>query len=103
MSTKRAAELNLLAAENKAKYIESCEGKTFHAILETVKNPAIMTGQSKQKIYRAVTENFLHCEIFAEQVPFKSGDEINVRITGVDFNRVKKGGEYDTTAVFDEI
>lgn len=100
VSTRRAAELNLLAAENKAKYIESCEGKTFHAILETVKNPAIITGQSKQKIYRAVTENFLHCEIFAVQIPFKSGDEINVRITGVDVNRVKKGGEYDTTAVF---
>lgn len=99
VSAERAAKLNLMAAEKKAKYIESCKGKTFRAILETVKNPSVMVGKSNRKIYRAVTENFLHCELLESQIPFKPGDEINVTVTGVDINRVKKGGEYDTLAV----
>ncbi|MGP1458806.1 MAG: tRNA (N(6)-L-threonylcarbamoyladenosine(37)-C(2))-methylthiotransferase MtaB [Treponema sp.] len=100
VGTARAAELGLWAAKSKKKYIESCAGKTFSAILETVKNPALMLGESAQKAYRAVTENFLHCEIRAQKLPFIPGSEVFVTITGVDEARVKKGGEYDTVAVF---
>ena len=99
-ATARAAELGVWAAESKKKYIASCAGKTFSAILETVKNPALITGDSMQKIYRAVTENFLHCEIRAPKQPLAPGSEVNVMVTGINEARVKKGGEYDTVAVF---
>lgn len=99
-ATARAAELGVWAAESKKKYIASCTGKTFSAILETVKNPALITGGSMQKIYRAVTENFLHCEIRAKKMPLEPGSEVNVTVTGINEARVKKGGEYDTVAVF---
>ncbi len=102
VSAERAARLNAWAAESKAHYIHGCIGKTFTAVLENAKTPPLLMQNNGRKIYRAVTENFLHCEIDAYQLPFRPGDEIKVEIKGFYEQRIKKGGEYDTIALFKE-
>lgn len=102
VSAARAARLNAWAAESKMRYIQNCIGKTFNAVLESARNSPVFIQNTGRKIYRAVTENFLHCEIDADQLPFQAGDEIKLEIKGFSEQRIKKGGEYDTIAVFTE-
>lgn len=100
-SSERAAILSGWASENKKKYIESCSGKVFDAILENVKKNVFYTAE-KGKIFHAVTENFLHCEILGkpQNSLLKQGDIVKVRILNPVCNDMKKGGEIDCIAEF---
>lgn len=102
ISGERAASLSRWAAESKRSYIESCIGKEFDAVLETVKRPVIMKSFSGNAIFHAVTENFLHCtiECSASSVKVSPGSKVKLRILGQVESGLKKGGESDCLAEF---
>lgn len=102
VSGERAARLNEWAAESKRNYIDSCRGKVFDAVLETVKKSYLFAGNSGKAVYHAVTENFLHCEIEADSstVNVKPGSKVKLRILGQVEQGLKKGGETECRAEF---
>lgn len=101
-SSERAALLSSWASENKRKYIESCRGKIFEAILENARKTVFYTEENERKVFHAVTENFLHCEILgnSENSFLKQGDIVKVRILKPICNDMKKGGEIDCIGEF---
>lgn len=96
----RAKKLGDLAVKSKIKYIESCIGHEFDAILETVKAPSIYVEGKGVSIYHAVTENFLHCKIIVptNSLHIKPGSSIRLRITSSVDSTSVKGGEIDCNA-----
>ncbi len=101
-SGKRAAELALWAKQNKIKYIENFRGKTVDAVLETVKKPFIFSNGEGREIFHAVSENFLHCEIYAPtgKTKIQPGTAIKIKILGPVGIGERKNGEIDTLADF---
>lgn len=79
---KRAKELLIWAKENKLKYINNYVGKNLSAVLETVKSEPYKILQNGEKLFSAVTENFLHCKITAPKdfIPPEPKSLINVKI-----------------------
>lgn len=102
VSGKRAAELAEWAKLNKIKYIESYRGKVVDAVLETVKRPLIFSDGNGRTIFHAVSENFLHCEIYSnsQKPELKPGSEIKLKILGPVGIGERKSGEIDTLADF---
>lgn len=99
----RAKKLGKWSAENKLRYIEKCAGKTFDAVLETVKGKAFQKS-GDNLIFHAVTENFLHCQISAPldyDYP-EQGSQVKVKIIGPIPDSTTKGGETDCLAQFAE-
>lgn len=96
VSGERARILGETAAAAKARYIDSCVGTVFSAVLETVRRPPVYVPGTE--LYHAVTENFLHCRIISKAAEFRAvpGSAVNVRILGACVS--KKGGEIDCTA-----
>ena len=96
VSGERARVLGEWAALSKIRYIESCIGNTYSAVLETVKRPAVYA--DGMEMYHAVTENFLHCKIIRKPSDKKiqPGSAVFVRIISAVLS--KKGGEIDCTA-----
>ena len=96
VSGERARVLGEWAALSKIRYIESCIGNTYSAVLETVKRPAVYA--DGMEMYHAVTENFLHCKIIRKSSDKKiqPGSAVSVRI--ISAVPSKKGGEIDCTA-----
>lgn len=102
VSGQRAKRLGDWAKQNKEKYIKSCTGKVYDAVLETVKHSSLFKAGQGTDIYHAVTENFLHCQLevpgdFKAPVP---GSSIKVRILGQVPEGIQKGGEIDCQAEF---
>ena len=101
-SGKRAAELALWAKQNKIKYIENFRGKTVDAVLETVKKPFVFSNGEGREIFHAVSENFLHCEIYAPagKIKIQPGSAVKLKILGPVGIGERKTGEIDTLADF---
>lgn len=95
----RAKRLTFWASEQKVKYIESCKGKVFDGILEMPKKIFVYKENINKRIFNAVTENFLHCEIISE-VPdsLKTGDSVKILIVDSIGDNTKKGGEIECFA-----
>lgn len=98
VSGERSQRLTEFATNSKIKYIEENIGKEFFAVLELNRTPKILlSGSQKNRIYHAVTENFLHVEI---SVPEPEAEKIKkaavrVKITEVMEENLRKGGELE--------
>lgn len=88
----RAAILTNWAKESKKSYALSFVGKKVKAILEPQVNG----------VYRAVSENFLHCTILGESSSSKTkvGEEIEILITGLREDKAQKKAGYGVEARF---
>lgn len=94
----RAKRLNDWAINNKINYVNQFCGKEADAILETVRKPRI-TADENQRIYHAVTDNFIHCEIISsKEVPVNK--RVKIRILKTLDERIIKGGEIEASAEF---
>lgn len=92
ISGMRAKQVTDLAIENKINYLSSFVSKQMSAVPEVVRNRAI-----GGNIYHAVTPNFIHCEIkTSEQLDLTK--EIQIQITGILSERIKKGGDIEVSA-----
>ncbi len=97
VSRERARRLSAQAAESKIAYINSWKGKTLPAVMESPRcGPA---GNGRSAVLRAVTENFLHCEIAGAVSAPPAGGSVSVVITAPLESRVRKGGETECAAV----
>lgn len=104
VSGKRAAELLAWAKVNKIKYIESYRNKIVDAVLETVKKPLVFNDGEGRLVFHAVSENFLHCEIYSSERESgrKPGSPVKLKILGPIGIGERKSGEIDTLADFAE-
>ncbi len=102
VSGERAKRLTEWAVSQKIKYVESFINTEHEAVLETVRKPlALAAGNNKTSrfIYHAVTDNFIHCEIVSDK-QIETNKSMNIRITGVLSERIKKGGDIEASAEF---
>ena len=102
VSGERAKRLTEWAVSQKIKYVESFINTEHDAVLETVRKPlALAAGNNKTSrfIYHAVTDNFIHCEIVSDK-QIETNKSMNIRITGVLSDRIKKGGDIEASAEF---
>lgn len=102
VSGERAKRLTEWAVSQKIKYVESFINTEHDAVLETVRKPlALAAGNNKSSrfIYHAVTDNFIHCEIVSDK-QIETNKSMNIRITGVLSERIKKGGDIEASAEF---
>ena len=102
VSGERAKRLTEWAVSQKIKYVESFINTEHDAVLETVRKPlALAAGNNKTSrfIYHAVTDNFIHCEIVSDK-QIETNKSMNIRITGVLSERIKKGGDIEASAEF---
>ena len=81
--------------ENKIAYLEKFVSKEMNAIPEVVRNQSLAV--SSGYIYHAVTPNFIHCEIKTKE-KLDLTKEVQVRITGILSERIKKGGDIEVSA-----
>ena len=102
ISGERAKRLTEWAINQKIKYVESFINTQHEAVLETVKRPLAIAAGSKngRYIYHAVTDNFIHCEIFSEK-ELSSNQTVKIRIKNVLADRIKKGGDIEAGADFE--
>lgn len=100
ISGERAKQIGEWAIAQKIKYAEQFVNTEHSAVLETVRRPmALASGSSGRYIYHAVTENFLHCEIFSEKM-LQANQTVRILITKVLEERIKKGGDIEVSAKF---
>jgi len=97
VSGERARKLTDWAINNKVNYVNSFKGQVLTAIIETVKRPKIVATGNNGFVYHAVTDNFIHCEIFTEKV-IKESTMVKVEITDVLLERIQKGGDIEAAA-----
>lgn len=95
VSGERAKKLTESAIENKIAYLEKFVSKEMNAIPEVVRNQSLAV--SSGYIYHAVTPNFIHCEIKTKE-KLDLTKEVQVRITGILSERIKKGGDIEVSA-----
>lgn len=95
VSGERAKKLTESAIENKIAYLEKFISKEMNAIPEVVRNQSLAV--SSGYIYHAVTPNFIHCEIKTKE-KLDLTKEVQVRITGILSERIKKGGDIEVSA-----
>lgn len=103
ISGERAKKLSHWAENNKKAYIESCCGKVYDAILETVNHSLLFNVGEGTATFHAVTENFLHCQItvpVAKYSSLRQGQRIKVKILRPLQKGIEKGGETDCIAEF---
>lgn len=94
----RAKRLNDWAINNKINYVNQFCGKETDAILETVRKPRV-TADENQRIYHAVTNNFIHCEIISsKEIPVNK--RVRIRLLKTLDERIIKGGEIEASAEF---
>lgn len=97
VSGERGRMINDWAVSSKIRFLEQFLGTERTAILENARKSALMSAPGV--IYHAVTDNFIHCEITpSENSGLSLGKSVRVRVTGVLFDRIKKGGESEVTA-----
>ncbi len=101
VSGERAKIITEWAIAQKINYVESFVGKDLSAVLETVRRPAAISPAAAQTkvIYHAVTENFIHCEIVSDRKASEN-HAVNIRLTKVLSERIKKGGDIEAAAEF---
>ena len=101
VSGERAKRLSEWAVSQKIKYVEAFINTKHFAVLETVKRPLALAANNKSSrfIYHAVTDNFIHCEIISEK-QLTANQTVNICITGVLTERIKKGGDIEASAEF---
>ena len=101
VSGERAKRLTEWAVAQKIKYVESFVNTEHEAVLETVRRPLALAAGSKagRFIYHAVTDNFIHCEIISEK-QLTANQMVNIKLTGVLTERIKKGGDIEASADF---
>lgn len=101
VSGERAKNLIQWAIGQKIAYVEKFIGSQHQAVLETVKRPLAIAANTKpgRYIYHAVTDNFIHCEIFSEK-ELTANQMVTLKITGALTERIKKGGDIEATAEF---
>ena len=101
VSGQRAKQITEWAVAQKIKYVETFINTQHQAVLETVKRPLAIASSSKsgRYIYHAVTDNFIHCEISSEK-QLAANQLVEVRLTGVLTERIKKGGDIEASAQF---
>ncbi len=93
-SGERAKRITQWAISNKINYLNGFVGKKLSAILETVKKQKVI---GEKKIYHAVTENFIHCEIICDK-DLEVNKTVIVRINEVLSQRIMKGGDIEVSA-----
>lgn len=71
ISTKRVARLNALAKKNYTQYLDSCNGKSFFAIIEAPYNASFFV----------TSENYLHLPLISKK-PHKPADAVYIEIQG---------------------
>ena len=98
---RRVNQLLNLAIENKLRYIKNLEGRTFKAIAE---KPLVLSdGSLSSRLFRAVSENFLHCIVDCQNLEIPGqGCEFNLKIERVLEAEIKKGEEAEVFAVLEE-
>lgn len=101
VSGQRAKKLTDWAIAQKIAYVEKFIGSQHKAVLETVKRPLAIAVNTKpgRYIYHAVTDNFIHCEIFSEK-ELPANQMVTLKITAALIERIKKGGDIEATAEF---
>ena len=101
VSGERAKTITEWAISQKIKYVESFICTEHESVLETVKRPLALAAKSSagRYIYHAVTDNFIHCEIISEK-QLTANQLVNLKITGVLSERIKKGGDIEASAEF---
>ncbi len=106
ISGERAKQLSHWAENSKKEFIESCCGKIYDAILETVNHSLLFNAGEGKTAFHAVTENFLHCKIIALESKcsnLRQGQRIKVKIIAPIQQGIQKGGESDCIAEFYKI
>lgn len=93
-SGERAKRLTDWAINSKINYINGFVGKTVDAVLETKK---VAAGFTERKVYHAMTENFIHCEIVTDS-NFDLNKTVKVEILSPLTERIVKGGEIEASA-----
>ena len=98
---RRVNQLLNLAIENKIRYIKNLEGRNFKAIAE---KPLVLSdGSLSSRLFRAVSENFLHCIVDCQNLEIpEQGCEFNLKIERVLEAEIKKGEEAEVFAVLEE-
>lgn len=101
VSGERAKKITEWAVSQKIRYIEAYINTEHKAVIETVKRPLALASGTKagRFIYHAVTDNFIHCEIISDK-QIEANRMLNIRITGVLAERIKKGGDIEASAEF---
>ncbi|MCR5219171.1 tRNA (N(6)-L-threonylcarbamoyladenosine(37)-C(2))-methylthiotransferase MtaB [Treponema sp.] len=99
IKTQRAAILGDIAVASKIAYIKSMEGKSFNAVVENSRALRLMkdNNQDGEKIYHAVTDNFIHVEFKSEKY-FESSGIVRVKINSVLEENIRKGKEIEASA-----
>ena len=97
ISGERAGKITDFAIKSKISYVNQYAGKELSAILETVRKPVALSGNSGLMIYHAVTENFIHCEIKTDR-PLTVNKSVRLRIIKSLPERISKGGEIEALA-----
>lgn len=98
VSGERAKRLNDFSVESKIDYLSNFVGKKLNAIIETSRKPLVLNSSNNKMIYHAVTDNFIHCEIITNEI-FSGRNYVQIQITEVLTDRIKKGGEVEVRAI----
>ena len=96
----RVAALNEYSARAKIAYINSFAGSVRQAVSESVHGLASASVPQGKRLVRAVTDNFIHCEILLDQdEPFpKNGQSVQVKILGANEAAILQGAEWEASA-----
>lgn len=96
----RVAALNEFSAAAKIAYINSFAGTIRQAVSESVHGLAASSVPQGKKLVRAVTDNFIHCEILAGQAAPcpKDGQSVQVKILGAKEDAIRQGAEWEADA-----
>lgn len=96
----RVAALNEFSAAAKIAYINSFAGTIRQAVSESVHGLAASSVPQGKKLVRAVTDNFIHCEILVgKDEPFpKDGQSVQVKILGAKEDDIRQGAEWEADA-----
>lgn len=97
ISGERAKKITQWAIIQKIKYCNEFVGKKLPAVLESVKQPKIVSGNQNGYVYHAVTENFLHCLIHSS-CKLQESKTIIVEIQKVLNDKIQKGGDLEVEA-----
>lgn len=94
----RVAALNEYSARAKIAYIKSFVGTVRPAVAESAHGSASVP-QGK-KLVRAVTDNFIHAEIFLDQAAAAPapGSPVMVKILSANEEQIRRGGEWEACA-----
>ena len=96
----RVAALNEYSAAAKIAYINSFAGTVRQAVSESVHGFAAASVPQGKKLVRAVTDNFIHCEILVDQAAPcpKDGQSVQVKILGAKEDDICQGAEWEALA-----